>query len=81
MNEELLTATLKVIIDGQAYLYARLLELQADNSMVTIEQFKAWEDDWKNETADLIQSLLVMEDEIVDQVNVESGTDSSEEKE
>ena len=55
-----LDATLKVIIDGQAYLYARFLRAEWDKlgHDVTPERFEAWEDDWKIESAKLINTLL-----------------------
>ena len=60
MNEALLDATLKVIIDGQAYLYAHALQLDQETHgrVVSDEMFESFEDDWKNETAQLITDLL-----------------------
>ena len=60
MNEALLDATLKVIIDGQAYLYAHSIQVDMERAgeVVTSEMFESFEDDWKNETAQLITDLL-----------------------
>ena len=60
MNKTLLDATLKVIIDGQAYLYAHAIQLdqEAYGRVVSDEMFESFEDDWKNETAQLITDLL-----------------------
>lgn len=48
-------ATLKVLIDGQAWLYATALlgDLPAN-----IDQFEALQDEWKEQTAKLIQELI-----------------------
>lgn len=64
-NWELLNATLKVILDGQAYLYAHALQVDAEilGQSVTDEQLEAWQDEWMNETRDLIQAQFGMEEE------------------
>lgn len=56
-------ATLKVIIDGQAWLYANFLSSQAQ-APVTQEQFEEYENDWKQSTAELVNALLEGETEI-----------------
>ena len=65
MNEALLDATLKVIIDGQAYLYAHAIQVDMERAgeIVTSEMFESFEDDWKNETAQLIVDLVEGEEE------------------
>jgi len=65
MNEALLDATLKVIIDGQAYLYAHSIQVDMERAgeIVTSEMFESFEDDWKNETAQLIVDLVEGEEE------------------
>jgi len=49
-----------VIIDGQAYLYAHAIQVDMERAgeIVTSEMFESFEDDWKNETAQLITDLL-----------------------
>lgn len=46
---------LKILIDGQAWLYANQLKLQhrMNGAEVTEAQFKAWEDEWKRTTDEL----------------------------
>ena len=65
MNETLLDATLKVIIDGQSYLYAHTIQLdmEAHGHVVTDKMFEGFEDDWKNQTAELILELVAEEEE------------------
>ena len=52
MNHKLV----KVLLDGQAWLYANQLKLQrkSEGMEVTHDQFREWEAEWKRTTADLI---------------------------
>lgn len=58
MNEKLLDATLKVIIDAQAYLHAALQSEVArlNGNEITADQFQNFMDDFKLETARLIEA-------------------------
>lgn len=58
----MLKAILKAIIDGQAWLYANQLRLQAkfdggDHIVITEDQMEAWQDEWKTETDRIIREL------------------------
>ena len=59
-------ATLKVIIDAQAWLYAELLLTKAElrGATTTQEQFEEYEHQWKKETAALIETLLEEPNEV-----------------
>ena len=60
MNEPLLKATLKVLTDGQALLYAFHLRAYAEikDGIVSDEQFETWQDEWKTSTAALILEAI-----------------------
>ena len=60
MNEQLIKALLKVLGDGQSYLYARTMQKDSEalGKTVTDEQFEQWEDDWKKESAELVRMIL-----------------------
>jgi hypothetical protein len=66
MNEQLLKATLKVITDGQAYLYAHALQVDWEtlnpSNILSSGMFEAWEDEWKKETAELILKAVSNEE-------------------
>lgn len=64
----MLKALLKTIIDGQAWLYANQLRLQAkfdggDHIVITEEQMETWQDEWKTETERIAIELGDEEDE------------------
>ena len=63
--DEVTAATLKVVIDGQAYLWAHQRHQEAElyGQTTTPEQFRVWEDEWKADTAELIQELLDQNEE------------------
>lgn len=46
----------RVLIDGQAWLYANQLRLQkiSEGGTVTEAEFQKWQDDWKQETINLV---------------------------
>ena len=73
--DPLTRAWLKVVIDGQAYLYARLLSEQVlDGSPNTTEvTFKRLQYDWKEESAKLVQELL--DDDDADSVSLNTNGD------
>lgn len=52
-------AIARVIIDGQAWLYANQLRLQAKmgNQETSEETFKVWQDEWKAESSQQIIDL------------------------
>ena len=56
----MIRAIIRVIIDAQAWLYANQLKLQArvesPGTVVTEEDFERWQDEWKRETAKLIEA-------------------------
>ena len=53
-----LDAMLKVIIDGQAYLYAVYMSMfEHPGETVVQEVFEAYENEWKKETVELIEEL------------------------
>lgn len=55
----MLRSIIRVLIDAQAWLYANQLKLQAriesPGTVVTDEDFERWQDEWKRETAKLIE--------------------------
>ena len=53
--DRLTRAWLKVIIDGQAYLYAND---QRTGLAYDDEQFEKWQNEWKEASAVLVQELL-----------------------
>jgi len=57
----MIRAIIRVIIDAQAWLYANQLKLQArvesPGAIVTDEDFERWQDEWKRETAKLIEDV------------------------
>lgn len=56
-----LDALLKVIVDGQAWLYAnQMMQLEVTKS-VTL--FEAYEKEWKDQTAQLVEELCKPEDQ------------------
>lgn len=61
-------AAQRVIIDGQAYLYAEFLALRAElyGQPSSEEQHRDWQDDWKRESFELIQRLVEQTEEGVD---------------
>ena len=67
MNKQLIKAILKVLGDGQAFLYAHSLQQDAEmlGETVSDEQFEAWEDDWKKESVELVEKILNNEDNII----------------
>ncbi len=57
--DPLTRAWLKVVIDGQAYLHAQhMLTLHHLTGQTTEAQVQNWENDWKKESAKLVQELL-----------------------
>ena len=50
----------KVLFDGQAWLYATILKVQAEakGETVTEERFLTWENEYKNETRNLINEVV-----------------------
>ena len=68
--DPLTRAWVKVVIDGQAYLYAQAMR-QAMDTPFTDSEFEGFENEWKEESANLIQELL--DDESAGSVN--SDTD------
>ncbi len=57
MNEPLLKATLKVILDGQAILYA-LMQSHIMGDTQSEERFEALEAEYKTETSRLIMEAI-----------------------
>lgn len=57
MQENMWQATVKVLIDGQAYLYALLLRA-LKGEPVDEAQMEAWMREWKEETSQEIRMLL-----------------------
>lgn len=55
-----LRATLKVVIDGQAYLYAQHFKLMAEmmGREPTEQEVQGWMDEWKEQSVKLIQEIL-----------------------
>lgn len=57
----MLRSIIRVLIDSQAWLYANQLKLQArvesPGAIVTDEDFERWQDEWKRETAKLIEDV------------------------
>jgi hypothetical protein len=49
-----------VIIDGQAFIYAKIMQFQAElyGTEVTEAMMEAWQDEWKQEAADLVGKLV-----------------------
>ena len=60
MNEPLLKATLKVILDGQATLYASIMTKTGDWSSEDYEEFVT---EYKSQTAQLILEVMGNEQE------------------
>ena len=60
LQDKLLRATVKVIFDAQAYLYAEIQRLITESygATITDEQFQEHMDEFKLETAELINGLL-----------------------
>lgn len=54
-------ATLRVLIDGQAYIYALYKRQQAGEAIITEADFQSFQDEWKQETAALIEQMLTGE--------------------
>jgi hypothetical protein len=48
---------LRVIMNDQGYLYALIKQMQAGDSVVTPEQFEAWQDEWAVNTREILQEL------------------------
>lgn len=50
----------KVIIDGQAVLYAMIMRIVAEDKgdTVTDIQFEAWQDEYKQETRSLLNKIM-----------------------
>jgi hypothetical protein len=59
LNGERIAALLRIIIDGQAWLYAQLL-LPPEGSE---SDHQALQDEWKRQTAELLKEILEAEDE------------------
>lgn len=53
-------ALIKVVIDGQAYLYAQHFKLMAElmGQEISEEEFQKWEDEWKEQTSELVKGLI-----------------------
>jgi hypothetical protein len=60
MNEALLKATLAVLLDGQAFLYGENKRMMAElyGEDVSDEQFQAWMDEYKAESAELVEKVV-----------------------
>lgn len=58
--DKVTAATLKVIIDGQAYLWAHQRQQESEllGGDVSPTQFEKWEAEWKEESANLINTIL-----------------------
>ncbi len=63
MREQVIKASIQVLMDGQAYLYAQFFRLQAEmlGREISDEEFMKWQDEWKEQGAELIQRALVFE--------------------
>jgi hypothetical protein len=44
-------------MNDQGYLYALIKQIQAGDSVVTPEQFEAWQDEWAVNTREILQEL------------------------
>lgn len=53
-------ALLRVVIDGQAFLYAQYYGLVSElmGRDATDEEMEQWQDEWKDEAANLVEQLL-----------------------
>ncbi len=65
MRDQVIKASIQVLMDGQAYLYAQFFRLQAEmlGKEVSDEEFMKWQDEWKEQGAELIQRALIIEGE------------------
>lgn len=62
---------LRVILNDQAYLYAMILKGQAQSrgTVVTEEQFARWQDEWKEQTDEILKTLVEEGEESVETDN------------
>jgi hypothetical protein len=65
MKDQLIKASIQVCIDGQAYLYAQTQKVLAElyGRPMSDEEFMKAQDDWKEQSADLIKRALIFEGE------------------
>jgi hypothetical protein len=63
LKDTIIKASIQVLMDGQAYLYAQFFRLQAEmlGKEISDEEFMKWQDEWKEQSAELIQRALILE--------------------
>lgn len=61
MKDQIVKASIQVLMDGQAYLYAQFFRLQAEmlGKEISDEEFMKWQDEWKAQSAELVAAALV----------------------
>lgn len=79
MKDTIIKASIQVLMDGQAYLYAQFFRLQAEmlGKEISDEEFMKWQDEWKEQGAELIRRALIIEGEDDESSSNPSSEDSS----